>query len=118
DGNRVYYRADPDCPILPELSSMLVKTAAVADVLREALTPLAKRIRLAFIHGSLAEGRERSGSDVDLIVVGDAPGGDLAVALRPLHEQLGREVNFSRYSPAESSEKLARRNHFLSSVLR
>ncbi|MDX1513520.1 MAG: winged helix-turn-helix domain-containing protein, partial [Gammaproteobacteria bacterium] len=33
DGQRVYYRANKQCPILEELQSILVKTAGVADVI-------------------------------------------------------------------------------------
>ena len=61
DGNRVYYRADMTCPILAELSSILAKTSGIAGPLRDALAPLAGKISLAFIHGSVAEGREEVG---------------------------------------------------------
>jgi DNA-binding transcriptional ArsR family regulator len=117
DGNRVYYRADRECPIFRELSSILAKTSGIADVVRDALAPLARRIRLAFIHGSIAEGREGTGSDVDVILVGDAPASDVALALRAARERLGREVNVTRYSADEFAAKVAERSHFLSSVL-
>jgi DNA-binding transcriptional ArsR family regulator len=118
DGNRVYYRADPACPILDQLSGILVKTVGIAEPLREALAPLSEQIRVAFIHGSVAEGRERSESDIDLIVVGDVPSGDVVFALRPVRDRLGREVNFTRYTSREFASKLAGGHHFLSSVLR
>jgi DNA-binding transcriptional ArsR family regulator len=118
NGNRVYYRPDPACPILGELAAILTKTAGIADPIREALAPFAKKIRVAFIHGSVAEERERSESDIDLIVVGDAPSIDLSFALRPLQDQLGREVNFTRYAPGEFASKVADGNHFLTSILR
>ncbi|MBI5511268.1 MAG: hypothetical protein HY903_21105 [Deltaproteobacteria bacterium] len=118
DGNRVYYRPDPACPIIHELTSMMVKTVALADPLRRALAPLARRIRVAFIHGSVAEGRERSLSDVDLIVVGDVANADLALALRPAQERLGREVSFTRYTTGELAAKAKARHHFVTSVLR
>jgi predicted nucleotidyltransferase len=117
NGNRVYYRPDPACPILPELAAILTKTAGIAEPLREALTPFADRILVAFIHGSVAEEREHSGSDVDLIIIGEVPGADLSFALRPLHERLGREVNFTRYTPKEFRAKVADGQHFLTSVL-
>jgi DNA-binding transcriptional ArsR family regulator len=116
-GNRVYYRPDPACPILDELAGILTKTVGIADPLRDALAPFAKQIRVAFIHGSVAEGRERSESDVDLIVVGDVPSADLALVLRPLQDQLGRDVNFTRYTPVEFASKVGEGHHFLSSVL-
>src|SRR5437764_82523 len=34
DGNRVYYRCDPACPILDELSGILRKTVGIAEPLR------------------------------------------------------------------------------------
>ena len=117
NGNRVYYRADPSCPILAELAGILTKTSGIAEPLREALAPLAENITLGFIHGSVAEGRELSESDIDLILVGDASNGEVALALRPLQSRLGREVNVTRYTRVEFTAKVASHNHFLTSVL-
>lgn len=118
DGNRVYYRPDLDCPIFRELTGILIKTTGIAEPLREALLPLAAQIRVAFIHGSIAEENERSESDIDLILVGDAPGIDLTHALRPLHNRLGRQVNVTRYSASEFRSKVESGHHFLTAVLR
>ena len=117
NGNRVYYRPDPACPILNELAAILVKTVGIADPLRQALSPFADRVRIAFIHGSVAEERERSESDIDLIVIGDVPGAELSFALRPLQDRLGRAVNFTRYTVKEFAAKVAEGHHFLSAVL-
>ena len=117
EGNRVYYKADQTCPILPELTSILTKTVGVAGALHSALLPFGERIRIAFIHGSIAQARERSESDIDLIVVGYTASSDIALALRPLHEQLGRQINFTRYLPREFAAKVDQGDHFLSSVL-
>ena len=117
DGNRVYYRPDPACPILNELTGILTKTVGLVEPLREVLAPFANRIRVAFIHGSIAEERERSESDVDLIIIGDISGLDLTGALQPLQDRLGREVNFTRYTAKEFGSKIAEKHHFLSSVL-
>ena len=118
DGNRVYFSADPECPILPELVGILTKTAGIAEPLRAALTPLANRIVAAFIHGSVAEARERSESDIDMIIIGEASNADVSFALRPARERLGRAINVTRYSRGEFAAKLAAGHHFLSSVLR
>jgi predicted nucleotidyltransferase len=118
DGNRVYYRPDPACPILSELAGIFTKTAGIAEPLRDALSGFASKITLAFIHGSVAEGRERSESDIDLIVIGDVSGPELSFVLRPLRERLGRDVNFTRFTSEEFRSKIADGNHFLASVLR
>src|SRR5712692_4566541 len=52
DGNRVYFQPEPDCPLLPELTGLMTKTAGLVDVVREALRPFAKSIRWAFVYGS------------------------------------------------------------------
>jgi predicted nucleotidyltransferase len=117
DGNRVYYRPDPDSPILPELGAILIKTTGIAEPLAAALEPLAGNIRVAFIHGSVAESRERSESDIDLIIVGNASGPDLTAALHPAEDRLGREINFTRYTTNEFRSKIEAGHHFLTSLL-
>ena len=79
-GRQVHYRANPACPILPDLAGLLRKTVGVADVLREALAPLADQIHLAFVYGSVAAGHEGPRSDVDVMVLGKA---GFASVMRP-----------------------------------
>src|SRR5262249_49653705 len=59
NGNRSCFRADPNCPLFPELSRILVKTVAVTELLGETLRPLKHRIDLAFVYGSMADASER-----------------------------------------------------------
>jgi DNA-binding transcriptional ArsR family regulator len=106
DGNRVYYEPDPECPFMPELRGLLVKTAGIVDVLRDALSSQANRIRWAFVYGSLARGEERSDSEVDLMVIGDVGLADISPALKMARERLHREVNPTVYSTAEFTRKL------------
>ena len=115
-GRQVYFKANPDSPVYAELRSLLLKTAGVADVLREALAPLAARIEVAFVYGSVARGDERRASDVDVMVIGDASFADVSQALGPAQQRLGREVNPTVYSPAEYRKKLAAGHHFVRSV--
>jgi DNA-binding transcriptional ArsR family regulator len=65
-GQQVYYQANPECPVYSELKSLVLKTVGVGDVLRAALVPLADRINVVFLFGSLVRGDERSSSDVDI----------------------------------------------------
>jgi predicted nucleotidyltransferase len=117
DGNRVYFQADQACPVFAELAGLMAKTAGLVDVLREALAPLRSRIRVAFVHGSVARGTERSSSDVDLLLVGTVSLAKVAPALRRAEARLGRPVNVTLYSPRELGTKLAAGHHFLRSVL-
>ncbi len=117
DGNRTYYQANRSCPFLPELSGLLRKTAGLADVLREALAPLADKIQVAFVHGSHASGTAAAASDVDVLIVGDVAFGNVVSALAPAQDRLGREVNPSVYPPGEFERKTGEGNHFLDTVL-
>jgi predicted nucleotidyltransferase len=116
-GNQVHFQANPACPIYEDLRNILKKTVGVADVLREALAPLAPKIRAAFVYGSIARGAERPGSDLDLMVVGEARFADVVAALAPAQETLRREVNPNVYPALEFRKKLAARDPFLGRVL-
>ncbi|MBI3838070.1 MAG: nucleotidyltransferase domain-containing protein [Planctomycetia bacterium] len=117
EGNRVYFAAEPECPFLAELRGLVEKTVGLVDVLRDVLRTHQKSIQVAFVHGSVARGKERSESDVDLIVIGRRTLSDLVPALSKAEARLRRPVNATVYSPSEFAEKLARKNHFLRSVL-
>lgn len=92
-GNQVRYQADRSCPIFEDLAAIARKTTGLADVLREALVPLATDIDLAFVFGSVAQGVERTVSDVDVLVIGDASFAAVVAALNDTSEQLRREAN-------------------------
>jgi DNA-binding transcriptional ArsR family regulator len=115
DGNRVYFQPDPLCPFLADVRGLLTKTVGIADVLRDALTPVRDKVRFAAIFGSVAKGAEDARSDIDLLIVGDAALSDIAPLLAPAEEALGRTVSAVVYSPEEFAEK--RDAHFLSTVL-
>ena len=92
-GNQVHYRANRASPIFPELAGIFRKTVGLVDVLREALTPIATRIEVAFVFGSIAKGAETAASDVDLFMIGKATFTEVVMLLAPLRERLGRDVN-------------------------
>ena len=92
DGNRRYYRANPAHPLFPDLRQLVLKTAGLRDVLTAALQDL-PGIAVALVFGSLANGTAGAASDIDLLVIGDTGLRALAPRLRPVAEQLGREIN-------------------------
>jgi predicted nucleotidyltransferase len=116
-GRQVYFQANAACPVYKELKSILVKTAGVADVLRAALAPLADRIRVAFIFGSIATGKEKRGSDVDVMIVGDVSFADVVAALGPAQNTLHREINPTVYPPDEFISKLSEGHHFIKALV-
>ena len=61
-GNQQIYSANKAHPIFAELASILRKTSGLADVLIDALAPVADQLRAAFVFGSVARGEETAGS--------------------------------------------------------
>lgn len=116
-GRQVYYQANPQCPIFADLKNLVVKTAGVGDVLMVALAPLADRINIALLYGSIVRGEERRGSDVDMLVVGDVTFSEIVLSLSSAQETLHREINPTVYPPDEFTSKLAAGHHFLKTVL-
>jgi DNA-binding transcriptional ArsR family regulator len=117
DGNRMYYQANKTCPIFPELSSLLRKTAGLADILKNALKPLSKKIRAAFVYGSFAADSFKANSDVDLMVIGSCSFREVVAAMGKPQEVLSREINPSVYPAEEFRTKTAEGHHFLKTVL-
>ena len=115
-GNQQVYSANTAAPIFTELASILRKTSGLADVLAEALAPIAASLQLAFVFGSVAQGRETAGSDVDVMLVGDAGFAEAVQHLYPAQTSLGREINVQVMSAREFAAK-ARSEPFLRDVL-
>jgi DNA-binding transcriptional ArsR family regulator len=115
-GNQQVYSANTASPIYPELASMLRKTSGMADVLVQALMPLAPSLRVAFVYGSTASGRETAGSDIDLMLIGEVGFRQVVELLYPVQATLGREVNPQVFSSSEFRTK-ARQQAFLTDVL-
>lgn len=116
-GRHVYFQADQTCPIYNELRGIVLKTVGMADEVRRALLPLRKRIRVAFIYGSVARGSENSASDVDLMVVGDVTLAEVVEAVRETETVLLRPVNPTVYPLKEFTAKLTANQHFLTKVM-
>jgi len=117
EGKHTYFKADEDCPFFPELQRLFLKTAGLADVIRDSISPYEKKIQCAFIYGSIAQGQETSGSDVDLMVIGNVGLSTLALSLRDAHELLHRPVNPTIFTPSEFRKRVKSKNHFLRNVL-
>lgn len=118
EGKHVYFQAGTSSPIFRELQGLILKTVGLADVIRDALKPLADRIEWAFIHGSVAKSQEHSGSDVDLIIIGHVGLADVSSPLRAAERRLNRAVNPATYTADEFASKLKSNHHFIATVMR
>lgn len=116
-GNQVHFQANQGHPIFAELQALVRKTTGLADVLRQALQPLGDQVVLALVFGSMASGSAHAGSDVDLLVVGNASFAQVVEATYAAQAQLGRDINPKVMSADEWASKQAEGNPFVQELL-
>lgn len=116
EGNRVYYLAEQTHPAFDDLRRAFLKTVALADVLRQALLPVRRKVQLAFIYGSLAHGEEKARSDIDLFVIGGISLLEVSRALGGTQRALKRELNPAVYSLSEFHRRLKQKESFITDV--
>jgi predicted nucleotidyltransferase len=116
DGNRIYYKANIESPIYADLVSIVEKTVGIVSLLKEKLND--PKIDCAFLFGSIAKGKEKAASDVDLIVIGDLGMRALTKLISGLQDKLGREINPHIYTKEEFKKRIKSKDHFVTSVLK
>jgi predicted nucleotidyltransferase len=109
-GRMMLFRINPECAILPELRTMLIKTDGLGDTVRKTLSGLP--VLAAFVYGSFANGTADLISDVDLMIIGDARMEKLA-----LEKELGRPVNYSVFPVTQWKEKVVQGDTFAGNVM-
>lgn len=117
-GNQKHYQANADAPIFEELRGIVQKTFGLAEPLRQALGPLAKKLVAAFIYGSVAKNTDTATSDIDLMVVSDEltyP--DLFASLEAASTAIGRTVNPTILTRKELARRVKAEESFTTRVL-
>ena len=94
---------------------MVLKTAGMVDILRDALDK--EGVTIAFVFGSVASNQEGARSDVDLMVIGDVGLRTLSDWLSGISEQIGREVNPHVITEIEFGQRKRSHDHFVTRVL-
>lgn len=117
-GNQKHYQANPASPIFAELCGIVQKTVGLAEPLRAALAPLAKKIKVAFVFGSVAKREDTAKSDIDLMLIGDKlTYADVFEALETAGARLGRTINPTIYTRKEFARRRVEDNAFVTRVL-
>jgi DNA-binding transcriptional ArsR family regulator len=62
DGRRIYFKANTESPVFPELRGLVKKTAGIVPELKAAIENFGRRIELALLYGSIARGEEHAGT--------------------------------------------------------
>jgi len=116
-GNQNHYQANANNPIFNELKAITQKTFGVVDIIKAALAPLLPQLNCAFIYGSVAQGTEHAGSDIDLMLVGDMSYSEVMELLAPAEKQLCRTINPTLYTVAEFTDRKNSHQPFITRVI-
>lgn len=117
-GNQKHYQASPAAPIYEELCSIVRKTVGLQEPLREALTEIGERFRVAILYGSTVKGTDTARSDVDILIVSDSLTLEEAIRVfAPVESYLDRQINCSIYSTDEFHERRQNSSSFVHRVL-
>lgn len=116
-GNQHRYQLDPNCPIYLEIKKIIVKTVGIAEVIKNALNPIKKDIKYAFVFGSFVSGDFGNDSDVDLFIITELSGLKLSELLSDVQSKTGRSLNVAQFTLDEFNRRKARNDHFLTRVL-
>lgn len=116
-GNRIYYKANQGHPAFHDLKNAFLKTIICDDVLKKSLKSVKRKIHFAFVYGSMASGKEKINSDIDLLLVGDLGIKDIADAITDASRFLEREINPTIYSEKEIVKKIKDKNPFVNELV-
>ena len=94
-------KANTNYFLFDELRSIALKTFALKEPLQDALQPFKDQIQEAFVFGSIAKQTDTAQSDIDLIIVGNAPLVAIDEVISQAEKSLKRTINVSLYAPDE-----------------
>jgi len=87
-------------------------------VLRAALDPLAGRLSMALLYGSVARGGAGAESDIDLLVVGEVSFEEVVENVVRAQDSLRREISPLVMSLEEYRSRLSKGDHLLDAILK
>ncbi len=116
-GNQVLYQADQSCSIYEELASIFRKTSGLASLVCDHLDEISDRIDFAVVFGSMASGRQKSVSDVDILILGNIELIDVVRALSPLGQTFRREINPVVMTAGHFSAQVMKKDRFALRVI-
>jgi len=116
-GNLLYYSLNTKHPLFNELKSIVSKTVGVEGSLKKILRSIEK-IEIAFIYGSFANKKEKTMSDIDIMIIGDPNTSDLNEKIMILEKLLKREINPTIYSSKEYKDKKKAKSGFIMDLLK
>lgn len=110
--NLRYFKLNKEYPLYFELKKIVSKTLGIEAKLTNLVEKLVK-VECSFIFGSMATGREKGHSDIDLMLIGEVDQEHLTEKVSKLENELSRPINYHVYHKKEILTKLKEDNDFI-----
>lgn len=116
-GNLLFYKLNKKHPLFKELKKILSQEIGIEFELRTLFKSF-KNIDSAFIYGSYASGKNRSDSDIDLMVVGSPNKEKIEDKISELERRYQREINYQILASETFNKKKKQKNSFIMEILK
>ncbi|MBU3964200.1 nucleotidyltransferase domain-containing protein [Patescibacteria group bacterium] len=103
-------------PLYKEYKSIFFKTIGAEGQLKLILKNI-ENIKVAFIYGSFATGKEDAFSDIDLMIIGNPDEDVLIRKISLLERKIDREINYNIFSPTDIRNNLLNNEIFLKEIM-
>jgi DNA-binding transcriptional ArsR family regulator len=100
DGNKLMYRLDQTCAIIPDLRAMFFKDSPIGVKLINRLSTI-EGIQLAFVTEAFLNKKYESDIDIDMLIIGNMKIKELNTAISALEKEVGRVVKFAALKPED-----------------
>ncbi|HEX4542257.1 MAG TPA: nucleotidyltransferase domain-containing protein, partial [Candidatus Acidoferrum sp.] len=114
-GRQKYFQLNREYPLFQEVRGIVAKTIGAVPLIAQSLKKV-EGIREAYLYGSFARNQQDAASDIDILVIGEPGSQAFAEAMQKLERQLGREINYTVFSPTEFNSRRKRKDAFLENV--
>ena len=115
-GNRLYYQFRDSYPFYPELIAIVAKTTSLGKQIINNRSKLGF-IKFAFLSTKFVRGDKKTGSEVDLVIIGKVIMPQVALIVKDYETEHEIEVNYSCMTEEEFSYRLNRKDPFINSIL-
>jgi len=115
DGNRLYYGANTEHPLYPDICGLVLKTVDMVEILKSVLER--EGVEAAFVFGSLPSHKEKGASDVNLMVLGDVDRSVIWRWLSGVPARINRTVVLYSMTMEEFRQRQGKGEQFVAGVL-
>ena len=116
DGNKLVYKLNKKCPIIPELRSMFYKESDLGKAILKVVDAI-EGIQVVVLTDSFIKNRYENPTDVDFLFIGDMKVRELSAAISELEKDQKREIRFSAIRKEDFDFARKKKEPFLMNIL-